>query len=559
MNIYKKLSLKIFSGFLFLNTIRFLTTRQIFFRIYKAFTKFYRPPNLTQLKSLPINSEKFNSPYGKRFDLEPDGRYFFGGNSFYVSDFSDLKKYSLLTQFHFNYFDWLLASGSKQKETDQKVNSVLAWLDYNQSSKNLNPYVTSLRIYNWVIFFSTHNDLLDRNILNSLGHQVIWLSKNIEYHLGGNHLLSNFKGLIFGSAFLHSETALMQNIFESSVQKFISELKKQILSDGGHYERSPMYHSLIIKDVIDVILLLESSTPRAVSSKSCHSWLLDLTNTVDRMLIWLVNMDDGSGTLPRFNDTTDGVAPDLSWLLDQRNGLTEPFKTPMRTDNLVILEASGFVVARLGESTLIFDVGSVGPKELPGHSHSEALSFELVHKKTKLICNNGIDRYGQSFKRIYQRSSRNHSTFVPDGLNSSQTWSGFRVAQRAKVELIQASETNDQIMIVAKTKGFRFFGRKMSHVRKLVLHHNKLEIFDLWEGPVARGVVNFYSGPKIQFKKDRNRYLLGKREQNVVEINCDVGRIRSSCWYDSFGRSRKNNCLRLVTSTKNFCSVTVNF
>jgi len=35
------------------------------------------------------------------------------------------------------------------------------------------------------------------------------------------------------------------------------ELREQILPDGGHFERSPMYHAILLKDVLDLLHLAD--------------------------------------------------------------------------------------------------------------------------------------------------------------------------------------------------------------------------------------------------------------------------------------------------------------
>ena len=38
------------------------------------------------------------------------------------------------------------------------------------------------------------------------------------------------------------------------------EVKEQILSDGGHFERSPMYHALVLEDMLDLENLIISES-----------------------------------------------------------------------------------------------------------------------------------------------------------------------------------------------------------------------------------------------------------------------------------------------------------
>ena len=59
------------------------------------------------------------------------------------------------------------------------------------------------------------------------------------------------------------------------------ELSEQILGDGGHFECSPMYHSLILEDVLDLINL----------SRTYPDLLAEWGGVVRRMLGWLQEAD----------------------------------------------------------------------------------------------------------------------------------------------------------------------------------------------------------------------------------------------------------------------------
>ena len=76
------------------------------------------------------------------------------------------------------------------------------------------------------------------------------LSKNLEYHLLGNHLLENGFALWFAAHFFDNAY-----YFKLSKRIIIKQLDEQILKDGGHFELSPMYHQLMLYRVLDCIKL----------------------------------------------------------------------------------------------------------------------------------------------------------------------------------------------------------------------------------------------------------------------------------------------------------------
>src|SRR2546429_6431909 len=46
------------------------------------------------------------------------------------------------------------------------------------------------------------------------------------------------------------------------------ELEEQILPDGGHFERSPMYHAIVLEDVLDLLHLVRVYPGRFTDERS---------------------------------------------------------------------------------------------------------------------------------------------------------------------------------------------------------------------------------------------------------------------------------------------------
>jgi uncharacterized heparinase superfamily protein len=99
--------------------------------------------------------------------------------------------------------------------------------------------------------------LLSNSRLESLALQARYLAETVEYHLLGNHLLANAKALVFVGAFFEGG-ARRRAGSASGLRILASQLPEQVLDDGGHFERSPMYHSLILEDVLDLVNLHRS-------------------------------------------------------------------------------------------------------------------------------------------------------------------------------------------------------------------------------------------------------------------------------------------------------------
>ena len=113
-----------------------------------------------------------------------------------------------------------------------------------------------MRIVNWIKYFITYN-VNEKKFNNNLFNQIIYLSKNYEYHLLGNHYIANLKAVFFGCIYFNSDK--LNKIFTDCLIKLEDEINNQILMDGGHAEFSPMYHAIILEDLLDLKNLISSN------------------------------------------------------------------------------------------------------------------------------------------------------------------------------------------------------------------------------------------------------------------------------------------------------------
>ena len=91
---------------------------------------------------------------------------------------------------------------------------------------------------------------LDRKLTHSVFTQASFLSNNLEKHLLGNHYFVNLKALLFAGVVF--ENTRLLSIGEKGL---VSEIPVQILEDGANFELTPMYHSLMLLDMLDILNL----------------------------------------------------------------------------------------------------------------------------------------------------------------------------------------------------------------------------------------------------------------------------------------------------------------
>ncbi|WP_259303622.1 heparinase II/III family protein [Thermomonas sp. S9] len=326
-----------------------------------------------------------------------------------------------------HYFDDLVADGAEAR-TEWHRALIARWIAENPPGQGngWEPYPTSLRIVNWLKWLLAGHAPVP-GMRDSLAVQVRWLRRRLEHHLLGNHLWANAKALVFaGVCFDGDEAARWRREGLRLLQR---ELREQVLADGGHFERSPMYHAILTEDVLD---LLQLSRSFDVLGAEASRW----QEAAVRMLDWATSMAHPDGDVAFFNDAAFGIAPPLPALQAYAAGLGLALP-PLPSSGLHLLQTSGYARMQAGPALLLADVAPVGPDYLPGHAHADTLSFELSLHGRRVLVNGGTSTYENNAERQRQRGTAAHNTVVVDGADSSEVWAAFRVARRARVHDIQ--------------------------------------------------------------------------------------------------------------------------
>ncbi|MBN8281502.1 MAG: alginate lyase family protein, partial [Gammaproteobacteria bacterium] len=337
-----------------------------------------------------------------------------------------------LWRYNLHYFDFL---GWEAFPPEQKRRLVADWIARVPvgATDAWEPYTLSLRIVNWCKYQlesgpGPGGGGLNHVAIASLAHQAAALEGDLEYHLLANHLLKNGKALAVAGLCLDGPAA--DRWLATGLGILVAEARAQVLPDGGHVERSPMYHCIVLEDYLDVVNLLARNPGRADAAT-----VEVLADTARRAAVFLRTILTGAGTIPLFNDAAHGItAPPgrllayASRVLGPAAGLDVPLPDAVRID----LPDSGFYGGRQGGDSLIVDCGPVGPDYQPGHTHCDTLSFELHVAGVPVVVDSGTFDYEGGPFRHYLRSTAAHNTVRIDGEEQSEIWGQFRVARRAR-------------------------------------------------------------------------------------------------------------------------------
>jgi len=438
--------------------------------------------------------------------------------------------------YNLHYFDDLNAVGAVNRR-EWHTHLIERWIDENPPGygNGWEPYPISLRIVNWIKWALGGGELSPRAIA-SLAIQTRFLCERLEYHLLGNHLLANAKALIFAGAFFKQEEA--QEWLTKGVAILRRELPEQILADGGHFERSPMYHEIILEDLLDI-------------ENVAHAFGLGALFSVERvgkMRDWLAAMCHPDGEIAFFNDAAFGIAPSLPELNEYAERLTHPVQqAPL--DGVFHLAESGYIRVQKGDAVLIVDAAPIGPGYLPGHAHADTLSFELSLQGQRVMVNSGTSCYGSGLERQRQRGTVAHNTLVINGQDSSEVWGGFRVARRAHVQSPDIAETAGGARVEASHDGYRRLSGRNLHRRRWLLNDGALVIEDEVTGVFDRSEIRFHLHPEITvLEASAGKVSLRLTDGKMVDVAIEGANIfvEHTTWHPYFGVATPNTCLVAV-------------
>ena len=412
----------------YFHTLRYLRPVQIYGRLWY---KLYHPiPDLSPPPTIRPLSGIWRDPARKSPSLIGPQRFRFLNVEHDILSAPDWNHpdWAKLWLYNLHYFDDLTAVNAADR-IDWHRSLIMRWVAENPPGKGngWEPYPLSLRIANWIKWALAGNEMPPA-ALESLAVQARYLTRRMEYHLLGNHLFANAKALVFAGLFFDGVEAGRWLNMGTGI--LFAELEEQILTDGGHFERSPMYHSIVLEDVIDLVNLLR------VAGEGDGDLSIRLTAKVSPMLSWLKTMLHPDGEISFFNDTALRIAQAYRDLLAYAGRIGIVGGAEMNVTSSRLARQSGFARLEAGPFVVLADVGSIGPDYQPAHAHAETLSFELSIGGKRCLVNSGISCYEESAERLRQRSTAAHNCLAVDGADSSEIWRSHRVGKRARVQTV---------------------------------------------------------------------------------------------------------------------------
>ncbi|MDX2039796.1 MAG: alginate lyase family protein [Acidobacteriota bacterium] len=365
-------------------------------------------------------------------------------------------------------------------------------------------YPISLRVVNWIYAYMLVAEHEDEEFLAywraSIFDQLGFLRRHLEHHLLANHLLKNVKALVVGGLFFQHKSWL-----DAGTRMLWRELDEQVLPDGGHYERSPMYHSQVLTDFLESYALLVAFEWMERHDK--------VEARLQAMAEFLSAMSYADGTLALFNDSANAKETRPKPILETARRVVE--SVPRMVNSFP--QTGYFVWASADErEKMIVDCGEPSVAYNTAHAHNDLLSYELWMDGQPFIVDSGVHGYGGDRFREYCRSTRAHNTVMFDGVEQSEVWSTFRMARRAQV--LSAKVDGDDTVWNFAAK-FQRYDKRVIHGRRICRKANgDWAVTDLAEGDAAMASSFVHLHPAVKAELIDETKVLCRLGQRCVVI-----------------------------------------
>lgn len=363
---------------------------------------------------------------------------------------------------------------------------VESWIDKAcvGRSDGWDAYPISLRVVNWIYAYSLVADREDESFLAkwraSIFDQLGFLHRHLEHHLLANHLLKNIKALVVGGLIFQNKSWLAEGR-----RLLWRELDEQVLADGGHYERSPMYHAQSLADFLESYALLRAFGRTEPNEK--------IEARLRAMAGFLSAMSYSDGTLALFNDSANTVETRPLPILESAKRIIG--EVPPAATNF---QQTGYYLWASADERekIIVDAGEPSVVYNTAHAHCDLLSYELRLDGQPFIVDSGVHGYGGDRFREYCRSTRAHNTAMFDGVEQSEVWNTFRMARQARVLDAEANGAGKVWSFRGKLE--RYDG-KVIHQRRI--HRSEIGewvVTDLAEGDTAMASSFVHLHPAVE-------------------------------------------------------------
>lgn len=491
------------------------------------------PPPAPQVRWQPVTDWLLTDPQANTAAALHAGRFTFVNDERHLGWPPDWASADapLLWLYNLHYLEWLWALPSEER--------LAAALDWSQrhpptpGAVGWAPYPTSLRLPT-LCMLAAEDSRAAADLWPTIWRQAEHLSHRLEYHLLGNHLLENGIALAFtGSCFAGPDA---DRWLHAGLDVLREQLPEQVLRDGMHFERSPMYQVRLVHALASL-------------ANTGHEQVRSLVaGPLARMTTALEALRHPDGQIALFNDAAFGIYPEPGTVtaiaravLGESSRAAAPLQLP----------DAGYFMGRSARGDAVFcDAGSLGPDYLPGHAHGDIFSFELSLSGHRIVVDAGTFDYVPSEMRAYCRSTAAHNTVTVDDADQAEFWGAFRVGRRGRPRDVLHAATADGFNLSGWHDGFRHLPGRPVHRRAFCWHDVGVLVVrdEVTAGTTVTAASRIHLHPECRVTEVADRIVRGTRGDVAFSLGVAEGpapRVVEGWHCSRFGVRERNPVIML--------------
>lgn len=322
------------------------------------------------------------------------------------------------------------------------------------------PEVLARRVISWLshagLLLEGADEATYNAISSSLGMQLVRLASAWREAADGQPRLLALTALVFADLCIAGRDRQL----EGDVRKFLEELDRQILPDGGHASRNC---AVLVDLLLDLLPLAQCFRARG------HVQPARLTDAIAAMLAMARFMRLGDGMLARFNGVAVAFPSRLATVLAYSEA---------NAAQLSHAEASGYERLERGDTVLIADCGGPPPLVLSAEAHAGCLSFEMSCGQDVVFSNGGAPGSADGDWRPASRATASHNTLVLAETSSSRLVSHRRIEDILGDLPIRGPATVEATAIEAANEGTGFEAMHDGYLEQFGLLHQRRIMLD---------------------------------------------------------------------------------
>ncbi|WP_418286673.1 heparinase II/III domain-containing protein [Halorubrum sp. DTA46] len=444
----------------------------------------------------------------------------------------------------FESFEWL-ALGWESPTADEAaairpplLEQGLAWNEarsigeHSYLRRSWIPHSVSLRVLHWsryVAWCAGEGVAVPDRLLAMIYKNALFLDNHVEREVGGNHLIENAVALVVaGVLFREHDTGWVR----TGAEILKDAARTQFLRDGGHFERSPMYHVTVLRRYITAIDLLSSAGRPTVA----------LDAVVGHALGFLRSLVAPSGRIPLLNDSVHEESIEAASCLSYARACS----LSPTARSLAHPDGSGYRLLPSASGTLLVDVGDVGPPHLPAHSHNDQLSVLLWIDGGPVLTDTGVYDYGSNPRRNYARSVAAHNTVQYGKIEPIPIGRSYLMGKRSSVDVIEETAG----FLEARHARSRVVGASYEHRRTVSVDRDEWLITDRVTGdPDETYTARYHVHPDIDVReREGDRFVVSRAETDLATLSASGASDASvdrSPYFEAYGRERMRPVISL--------------